>query len=42
MLSFELLKRLIFCPWDPDEEQLEYPVVKHWIVIDETSAALEF
>lgn len=24
MLSFELLKRLIFCPWDPDEEQLEY------------------
>lgn len=42
MLSFELLKRLIFCPRDPDEEQLEYPVVKHWIIINETCAALEF
>lgn len=41
MLSFELLKRLI-CPRDPDEEQLEYPVAKHWVIINETCAALEF
>lgn len=45
MLSFELLKSLIFLSLGshlPDEEQLEYPVVKRWIIINETCAALEF